>query len=87
MKKKAFPVRSVPEWREIIRRMRPIGGSLELAAAERVLQDLVGYRKNALHRNRDAVELANFILAIVGATYTKYVTKDIDYTPGLNDDQ
>jgi hypothetical protein len=54
--------RSVEQWKEILSSL-PAPGSPELAMADRVLGDLVGYRHHSSQRNRDAAELANAMLA------------------------
>lgn len=50
------------QWREVFSRL-PAPQSAELAIANRLISDLLGYRKNSIYREIDAENLATALVA------------------------
>lgn len=54
---------SIDDWMIILGRQDATHSSAEIAAANRIIGDLVGYQRSSRHRQRDAKELANAMQA------------------------
>ena len=73
IEQKNVPPKSIQEWLEILASTKHVPGSPEIAMANRILDELTGYRPNSAARSRDAQDLAGALLA-----YAKTLEKDWD---------